>query len=63
MKYKIIYGTVYEVDAELSTDAWQLFDKFVSGTATTEEQALIVNTEVSAFELRQEGDAVDIDAE
>lgn len=59
MSFKVISGTIYEVNAPSSTDAWELFRKFSEGTATAEEQALIVDTGTTAFELRQEGDAVD----
>jgi hypothetical protein len=59
MSYKVISGSVFEVSADSSTAAWELFKKFSDGTATAEEQALITDTGTTAFELRQEGDAVD----
>lgn len=57
MAIKIISGTVYSVDTELSTDAWNIFKKYSDGTATPEEIALITNTQETAFEVKVEGEA------
>lgn len=61
MGFKIISGNTFEVNTELSTDAWNIFQKYVNGTATEEELALITDLGVSSFEVRHEGDAVDPD--
>ncbi len=57
MTIKILSGAVYEVDVETTTEAWTIFDRFMSGTATAEEEALIVDTGNTAFEVRAEGEA------
>ena len=61
MAFKIISGNTFEVNTELSTDAWAIFKKYVDGTATEEELALITDLGVSSFEVRHEGDAADPD--
>lgn len=57
MPIKIISGTVFNVDTEVSTEAWDLFKKYSEGTATPEEAALITDTGETAFEVRVEGEA------
>lgn len=61
MAFRIISGNTFEVNTELSTEAWNIFQKYVDGTATAEELALITDLGVSAFEVRHEGDAADPD--
>jgi|TARA_B110000285_G_C14611363_1_gene375078 hypothetical protein len=56
MTIKILSGAVYEVDVDTTTDAWTIFNRFVSGTATAEDEALIVDTGNTAWEVRAEGE-------
>ena len=58
MGYKIISGTVFDVEASSSVEAWEIFARQTEGTASTEDQSKITDTGETAFEVRVEGEAV-----
>lgn len=56
MIYRIISGSVYEVTANSTTEAWELFKKSLDGDATAEELSLVSDTGETSFEVRYEGE-------
>lgn len=56
MAFEVISGNTYSVDTELSTDAIAIFQKYIEGTATPEEAALVTNLGVTSYELKKEGE-------
>ena len=61
MAFQVISGTTYSVNTELSTDAIAIFQKYIEGTATAEEAALVTDLGVTSYELKKEGEH-DVDA-
>ena len=56
MAFQVISGSTYSVNAELSTDAIAIFQKYIEGTATAEEAALVTDLGVTSYELKKEGE-------
>jgi len=56
MAIEIISGNVFRVETDVTTEAAIIFGKYVDGTATPEEEAMISATGESAFEVKREGD-------
>lgn len=54
MAILFISGAKYAVDAANSETAQGIFEKYLAGTATAEEQALVSQVEATAFEIAGE---------